>query len=600
MSLKNTSVWLLLAGGLFAFIYFFHPHREPPAGPAPILPRLQPNDITSIQVRPAGPAQLQIVAERTNGTWQLLDPLVYRADSEKIETLLQALAQLTPATYITPEEVRRRPDADAEYGFATPQASLIITQGNYRAQILIGATTPPGDQVFLQVVSHQGIYVVDADLIKLIPRAANDWRDRSLFAIDSTAFDRVAVTNAPKEPGTAGATFIVQRDSPSSLWRLVWPFTRGARADNARIDKALQQLLSLKATAFYSDSAGQDLEALGLAHPDLQVALSQGTNTLALLQVGNSPTNDAALVYARYAGHNTIFTVPKNPLGAFQRPSLNDFRDPHLLTLTEPVRTIEVRGLDTFRLQSQTNGPWRILPEQLSADTFAVSHLLFMLTNMPILQFTKDIVNEPDLPQFGLSKPLREYLLFGNNTNAPPLADLCFGLGTNGQCFARRTDESSVYAVSSNEVARLPALSWGLRDHQLFHFSDADLAGVTLRQNGRVRRLLRRGEHRWSLAPGSQGVINDLAVEQTVRGLAQVSALAWVARGQTNLARCGFSEKGYEITFDLLDGQKTTLRFGGVSQSGAPYAALDLDGQPWICVLPADLYAQIEYCLAVP
>ncbi|HEV2209484.1 MAG TPA: DUF4340 domain-containing protein [Verrucomicrobiae bacterium] len=615
MSPKKTWFWLLVAAGLFAFIFVFRPHRAAPAGPARILPQLKPDAVTSIQVRPPGPGQLlagahtnelvqlQLVAERTNGSWQLLEPMVYPAAGAKIQHLLGRLAELTPATYITPEEVRSRADADTQYGFTTPQASIIISQGDYRAHLLVGATTPPGDQVFLQVVSHQGVYVVDADLLKLLPRTANDWRDTSAVP-PNLVFDRLSVTNRVKEAGIAGVTFTVQREGTNGLWRLVWPFTRGARADNLRIQSALSELLSLQVRQFCSDTPTPDLESFGLARPELEVGLAQGTNTLALLQVGRSPTNDANVVYARRLGQNAIFTVPKQPLEAWQRSSLNDFRDPHLLTVTEPVARIQVHGRDDFSVELQTNGNWRIQPENLPADPFAVSHFLFVLTNVPIIQFSKDVVNDPDLPEFGLAAPIREYRLFGGPANAIAtnnlLVDLRFGLGTNQEVYARRTDESCVYAISTNEFARLPDLSWTLRAHQLFAFTETDLAGVTLRQQGRERRLLRRGPHQWSLAPGSQGIINDLAVEETVRGLTQAAAVAWVGRGDAELTRFGFRPDGYQITFDLLNGQKTNLEFGGLAPSGAPYAAVMFEGQRWICEFPPDLFGQVAYSLSVP
>ena len=34
----------------------------------------------------------------------------------------------------------------------------------------MGAKTAPGDQVFLQVVGVEGVYVVDADFLKYLPR----------------------------------------------------------------------------------------------------------------------------------------------------------------------------------------------------------------------------------------------------------------------------------------------------------------------------------------------------------------------------------------------------------------------------------------------
>ena len=65
------------------------------AGPAAILPDLQPAAVTSVQVFPAG--ALEIRADRTNGGWVLTKPVVYPAQTAAIEALLDALQKLAPA-----------------------------------------------------------------------------------------------------------------------------------------------------------------------------------------------------------------------------------------------------------------------------------------------------------------------------------------------------------------------------------------------------------------------------------------------------------------------------------------------------------------------
>src|ERR1041385_7532868 len=92
MSAKTTWTWLVIAAGLFALIYFYHPHAHKPAvGPMRILPNLKPETVTSVQVRPGGTAQLQIRADRTNHLWQLSEPIVYPAQTASVERLLAYL-----------------------------------------------------------------------------------------------------------------------------------------------------------------------------------------------------------------------------------------------------------------------------------------------------------------------------------------------------------------------------------------------------------------------------------------------------------------------------------------------------------------------------
>src|SRR5215469_16651833 len=145
MSAKKTLVWSLVAGVLFGFIYFYQRHvSPPPAGPGKVLPGIRSEAVTSILIRPFGPSQLQIRADRTNGTWQLSQPLVYPAHALRVRNLLEFLEKLTPAPYISGSEMRTHTNADEEFGFATPQATIVIQQGSYMPRLRVGAMTNPG------------------------------------------------------------------------------------------------------------------------------------------------------------------------------------------------------------------------------------------------------------------------------------------------------------------------------------------------------------------------------------------------------------------------------------------------------------------------
>ena len=141
-----------------------------------ILPRLKASAVTSIQFRPAEQDEIRGLPHQ----WHLADhqPLAYPAQGVSIERFLAELGRLTPATYITARVLQDRPQTDEEYGFAAPQASITVEQPGYVARVRVGAKTTPGDQAFLQVVGVEGVYVVNADFLKYLPRTADDWRTR--------------------------------------------------------------------------------------------------------------------------------------------------------------------------------------------------------------------------------------------------------------------------------------------------------------------------------------------------------------------------------------------------------------------------------------
>ena len=315
----------MIAATLFALVFFFQRHWNTPVGiSANILADLQPSTVTSIQVIPVD--ALEIRADRTNGDWFLSKPMVYPAQTAAIEALLDALQKLAPATKISAAELRDHKNSESEFGFENPQITLVIEAGDQRWQLLVGNKTAPGDQVFLRVVGLDGAFVADAGWLKLIPGAANDWRDTSLVDANENNFDSIVLTNGAK-------VIELHRDATNYLWRMIRPLQ--ARADGERITGALQQLQTARVTQFVTDDPNADLTAFGLQPADLDLLLGHGTNYVTGIHLGKSPTNDSTQIYAKREGWNAIVTTAKEPFSPW-RGSVNDFRDPHLVELTVP------------------------------------------------------------------------------------------------------------------------------------------------------------------------------------------------------------------------------------------------------------------------
>lgn len=602
MNPKNTWILVALAGGLFAFIYFFERHIHAPAPPSPkVLPGFRAAAVTSIQIQPAG--QLEIRADRTNGTWQLTKPFVYPAQSVAIETLLQSLEELSYNTHISAQELRDRPKANEDYGFDAPLFTLLLRQGSDSHQVKLGKLTAPGDHVYVQVVGTEGVDVVGTDIFKFIPRQKNDWRDTAFINLKDVTFDRLTVTNGSK-------VFELQRDATNTPWRMIRPMQ--ARADNSKIDELLYKLQNLHVSRFETDDS-PDLEPYALHPAQWELALSHGTNLLLSLQFGKSPTNDDSQIYARAGGHNAVVRVPRDQLEAW-RADHEKFRDPRLAGLASgALDTIEVCGQENFTLQRQTNEVWRIITksQNLSADPNRMRDFIEALGKLEIApspgQFAvKDVVTESDFPTYGLATPVRKYILKRTITNNAAgvtnlvVAEMDFGsINKDNKIFARRGDrpeETSVYAVKVEDFQTLPATSLALRERRIWSFNEENVIRITTRQNGNSQQLQHAGANKWIIASGSQGIVNPFAVEAGVQELAALEAENWVACADTNRAQYGFSDKSTRISVEFAGADKSqalTLELGGWAPDGLRYGAVQMDGQDWIFEVPRKLLERV-------
>ncbi len=590
MTSRHTWIWVTLAAGLFVFVYFFERHwTEPDNGPPLILPSLKPEAVRSVQVR-----QLNLCADRTNGGWQLTRPLRYPACAAAIESLLTNLAQLHAQTHITGAELRQHTNADAEFGLDTLQASLLIQEAANRHQVLVGAHTAPGDQVFVQVVGVEGLYVVSADLLKLIPQTANDWRDTGFVSLQGLGFDRIVVTNS-------GGAFELQHSATRNAWHLTQP--RQARADITKVEDALDTLQRLSVTQFVTDNSSADLESYGLQPPGIALTFAQGTNPVLQLAFGLSPSQATNQVYARRLDRPVVVMIPRTPLAPW-RVKYDDFRDRHLLTLDRPVDRLEVRGGEEFALERQSGNSWRLLPLDLPADAELVAGLLTNLTGLLVSEFVKDVVIQANLTNYGLATPVRQFILKTATPDALAtngvLGQLDFGSTQDEKTYVRRPDEVSVYAVKASDFQQLPTDGYQLRERRIWRQPEEQVARVVIREAGKTRELVRQGTNSWSLAPGSQGVINPFGVEETVHRLGELYAVAWVAVGAPDLTRFGFRPDGLEVTLVLKSGDQLSVRFGGAAPSGLTFATTILAGQEWVFECPPAVSELVRAYLAIP
>ena len=589
MNSKTTGIWLVIAAALLVFIFVCEHYLRPAvSGPTPLLPNLRPAAVTSVQVFPAG-----VSADRTNGGWFLTKPVSYPAQAAAIEALLDALQKLAPAK-ISAEELREHKNPETEFGFENRQATLVIAAGDQSWQLKVGNKTAPGDQVYLNLPGVDGVFVADAGWLNLIPRTADEWRNTALVDAGAGGFDWIVLTN--------GARVIeLRRDSTNHLWRMIRPLQ--ARADTDHITDALQRLKTAAITRFITDDAKTDPSTFGLQPADLDLWLGRGTKLAASVHVGKSPANDATQVYAKREGWNTVVTTAREPLAPW-RGAVNDFRDSRLFELTAPVAEIEVRGGNHFILREQGSNDWKIVDEKFPADADNVQLFIKTLASLRIAEFVKDAVTAPDLPDYGLAaqQPQREIILRSKtgDTNAV-VAQLTFGTNQDNKIFVRCAGEDFIYAITMQDLNRLPEAGWEFRDRRIWDFNPDDVAQITIHQGGKTRQIVHNGPGKWSLVVGSQGLIEGKYIEQTAQMFHDLTALVWVARNYADPAQHGFATNNLQITFELKSGEKDMVDFGaGSPQQQTGLGAVTLNGERWEFFFEPALYQLVLSYFTIP
>jgi hypothetical protein len=588
--LKATVVLVTLAAVLFGFVVLVEkPIRDARLRESTrkVFPSFNPADVRRVQIRTAGGDDIQIAL--TNDSWRVVKPINYPADVNRIALLVKSVLELEWKTRLPADDLKDRPNAQEEFGMSAPQLSVGIETTHDKYSIDVGASSAIGDEVFLQVRGGDNIYLASADFLKAIPKDKDEWRDKALVHFADIMFDGVRITNQAKVVELTG-------DVKTHLWRMQTPLQ--ARADAPKIMEMLKGLAAVQASAFVADDP-KDLEPFGLATSSggFDLSLTHKTNAVLTLRVGLSPTNQTNLVYVQRSDTTNVMLVPKGPLLAWQTAYTN-FLDPHMVSVpAQLIDGMQVRGVDEFKLERKADQTWQVVgTETFTADEQLVQGMLDTFTSAEIDR-EKTVVAE--VAAYGLKPPLAQFTLKSSTIGNPPdyaVAHLEFGTNNAGRIFERSTEEESVNSLAPEQFARLPRISWQLRDRRVWDFDPKKVVSITIRQQGYVRKLIRDPFGNWTFAPGYNGMIKQDSLEESVARMSELKAVYWSSRGDANLERFGFTETDHQVTFEVKDGSRSenySIAFGKPSEHWHPYATVIRNGERLVFEFPFDFYYEL-------
>lgn len=597
---RHTTQWLLgVALVLGLFILWFERDSRSPARrqreAARLLPGLDPARIHRLEIRRG--TNRPVVLERGTNTWFFRAPLLYPARPEPVERFLQLLAETPSRARISAGEVLRQTNALAAYGLVPPALVLKLDGEDGPLTLHLSRPASLGSQVFVQVVGRDGLQAVDAALLTAVPASFDAWRDTTLVHLSRLAFDRLEV-----RPLTNG--FEALRDPATRLWTLNKPLP--TRANAALLEHLIQELDLLRVVRFAADPPGTDPETFGLAPPQRELVFARGTNELLRLQLGRPPPEQPDLLPVWLSTFSNVVLVPGAPL----RPWFDGFTNfcDRRLMIFDPhqVRRLEARADEAFALTRGPGEDWRIVePYPAPADRVLVLEALAEMAALEFLGFEREVAT--DFAPYGLDPPSRQYILLGAATNAtapaPVLARVDYGRPTGYRFYARRALENSV--VLALDPIRLPRAAFQLRDRRLWNVSTNDLAALTIRAQGRERKLVRLGPMQWAAAEGSGPPPNSITLEEAAYRLGQLRAERWAAQGADALPRYGIVSGAHEVTLELRGAPPEPpyrVRFGRRAASGLTYAAVTLPEPPGTVIFecPAAIYEFVLSDLSLP
>lgn len=571
MGRRTTLFLLVLVLGLGAYIWLVErraPSVDDERAAARRAVRFDPASVRRVTVLSGGN---EVTAELAGNTWSLIRPVTARADAGQVQALIDELAALERAAFITARERRDQKLTDEVYGLDFPRARVLLETAGGTVAVRIGGDVPVGGMLFLQREGQEDVVVVPTNLLAALPRAAADWRDRRMLSVPAGPLARLEVRRSDG--------FLQLARAAGGEWRLQKPVS--GRADSAAVEDWLQSLFAVGVEDFVADSvAGAAL--YGLDEPQAQAVLTgAGPDGEQVLLIGREVAGDAGRVYASLRGTESVYAVSTSVLEVLRVP-LDRFRDRRVLPWPPAaLRYLEIAQGDRRVALSSTNGAdWEMVgPPRGPAEGPLVWSLLGSWAGARIGSFQDD--QATNLAAWGLDRP-QATVTFSTSiepgTNAVEAGEALSvhlaRLGGTGEVYALDVATRSVWQVPAALLGLVRADPRHYRVRTAFTLNPAEVRTVEFSAGERTLSWTRTGTNgeSWVTLPAQRMERGE--PEAWLEWAGRLRAVEWVADDPADLSVYGLAPPAARITLGLTgeSGLAKVLLVGGAAGPGLVHA----------------------------
>jgi len=420
----KTGVAVLVAAGLFSYIWFVERKKEPkPEGQREKVTVVTVDKAKAKEISLATPGEtIRLVKE--GSAWKVAAPFAAPADTSAVESMLTSLEKLEADEVV----VEQAPNP-AEYGLDKPSRTItaVVEGATAPLKVEFGSKSPDGSSVYARTAGSPKVYLVPQWVEGSFEKKPFDLRDRDLLHVKRDDVRSLEVT------GPEGGYALARTDAGE------WAFTKpvATRAGRWSVDGLLGTVENLRMDSVAAEAA-TDVKAYGLDKPTRTVSLVLKDGSARTLAIGApapdptatpSPTPSPSPAkkgekpappekpkptkyYARQTGTGLVAVVPAS-LADDLAKGMGELRAKRLLEVaTYDTEGFEVVAGGTKKTYAKSTAKdkdgfdktqWkRTAPDKKDLDTTKVEDALFKMGGVEVQEF----VDQPQAPAaYGLDAP---------------------------------------------------------------------------------------------------------------------------------------------------------------------------------------------------
>ncbi len=567
MKLKNTLILLLVAGAIYAFIYFFEskqPTTQEATAKAGRVVTFDRDKVTGITIKNT---ETKIDLHKRDGSWYIDAPIKDRADSMAISQLFTTAENLKSESAIPTDKGGK--DMLKEFGLASSDTRVTFTGDSKPVELLIGKDAAVEGKVYVRQEDSKTAHVISNDLKNQLSKKLDEFRDHRLTDVSATQVEKVQFKTKAGE---------IELSRNGKDWSLEKPFK--ARGNDQKVGDLISQAANAQVDSFVADAS--NLASLGLQEPRGTVSLTkEGSKEPVVLQIGGDVEKQKDKIYAKVSTRDAVLVVPKS-VEKLLDTKPTDVRDRNLVRFTPDIVdriNIESPGKEKIVLARKGESWVRKTADgkDLPVNVAAANRLLTDLQNQQVMSFVADVATE--LPKYGLDQPQVTVTLssYSSENTAEtkagekPIVAILFGKTDGENVYAKLDDEPFVVSVSQSLLTNVMTdpLQW--QALSIYKNKPEDITSLEITREGQPALTLERDKDKnWALAKGD-GKLNQVNVQSLVNTLSGLRAMRWI--GATTPEH-GLAQPKTTVTFKTASGGGKLI-LGAQSPDAATYASAD-------------------------
>lgn len=305
---RSTLILIVLAAGLFAYLYFVDAKK--PIVDENAKQKVFTADATSVdQLEVKSEAGEVTSLKKNKDGWAIVAPIQAPADQNSASDVAASVATLEQDRVVD-----ENPSDLKMYGLATPRIEVAFNVAGEKEpkRLLIGDKNPTGMGLYAKLPGDKRVFLIANALETSLNRSTFDLRDKTALKFDATKVDAVELVSKNQ-------TVRVVRTGEE--WKLVKPVE--TPADYTSVEGLIGQLQSAQMMKLKDKPEDlKDLKPYGLDKPEVTATLSSGASNI-VIQLGGAA--DTVTLWARDPSKPAVFAIG-NGLAEELRKTANDMR----------------------------------------------------------------------------------------------------------------------------------------------------------------------------------------------------------------------------------------------------------------------------------